>query len=99
MPFTFTKQRTQYSIALTDAQILHITDLDGITIMSGCLYTILDQINGVSDIDYDLHFGAQISLYIDADCDNNETWRAINNTITIYLNRPLPKGSYPNRNK
>ncbi len=87
--FNYTKQCTQYSITLSDRQILRIKDLDSITITSGCLYTILEQIPGIHNIDYDLHFGAQISLYIDADYDNSKTRQTINNTIKIYLDRKL----------
>lgn len=45
----------------------------------------LDMVNGVTDTDYNGHFGHCIFLTIDSKYDNNETWNTIEKTINEHI--------------
>ena len=49
------------------------------------LYDCLFKINGVSDIDYDYHFGNGLWLSIDSFYDVLKTWIAIDLIINLWL--------------
>lgn len=51
-----------------------------------CLYTKLNEIDGVIDTDYDGHFGPQIEVSIDAKADNEFTRYAIGQAIKDFVN-------------
>jgi len=45
----------------------------------------LDMVNGVTDTDYNGHFGHYIFLTIDSKYDNDETWNSIEKIIKEHI--------------
>lgn len=53
--------------------------------MDEMLYFKLDKLEGVSNVDYNGHFGNYIWLTVDAQYDNDELWKKIDSIITCRL--------------
>lgn len=47
----------------------------------------LDMVNGVTDSDYNGHFGHYIFLTIDSKYDNDETWNTIESVIKNHIKK------------
>ena len=47
----------------------------------------LDMINGITNSDYNGHFGHYIFLNIDSEYDDSETWNLIEKTIKDHINK------------
>lgn len=49
----------------------------------------LDMVNGVTDTDYNGHFGHYIFLTIDSEYDDKDTWDTIEKTINEHIKEKL----------
>lgn len=89
---------TNYGIALTREQTLHLNDLDNQSF--DCehyqideyetLSTQLDKLDGIYNTDYDLMFAYDgLTFQLEIDDDTDENWEKINKTIWDYLARKL----------
>lgn len=66
--------KTSYTIDVTIEELEKIEE-------AGRLYELLGAILGVSNVDYDGHFGPHIFLDVEKEDDNTDTWDKIFATI------------------
>jgi hypothetical protein len=76
--------QTAYCIELSIDEFQKIMDYDGDSFHydSDTLHDMLAEIGGISEIDYDAHFGANVYVIIDKEHDNGKTWNQIDEIIT-----------------
>ncbi len=84
---------TSYAIPVDDDRFLdlldsesHVTDNAAFGKDAQTLGAKLDAIDGVSAVEYDGHFGANVFLTIDAENDGAKIKQQINETIELHLN-------------
>jgi len=68
-------------MAIIDADADHEDDSDWDEVLS----EQLDLLDGITDSDYNGHFGNYIFLTIDSKYDNDKTWDAIETTIKNHI--------------
>lgn len=74
---------TNYSIDVPVKELLTIMVKDGE--VEHPLYMLLIEIDGISDVDYNGHFGPHIYITLDIGYDNEDVWKAVHETIENYL--------------
>lgn len=86
MKLEFVPCSTYYSIPLDVDVFRTILDKDReAESHQDCLYTKLEEIEGVRDTDYDGHFGSQIEVSIDKKMDNDFTRCEIKRVIMEFV--------------
>jgi hypothetical protein len=76
----------QYTISIDLLPIMNADEaLEDILIFFNPLSEQLDMLNGITDSDYNGHFGNYIFLRIDSKYDNDETWELIEKTINDHI--------------
>lgn len=78
----FIPERIQYKISIEPEYMVHILNIDS-TIPS--LYEILENIKGISNVDYNSHFGDYIFMAIDKEKDSTKFQKNIQNKIMKYI--------------
>lgn len=73
-----------YSLTLEKESLVKILDKDE-KMKAKPLYEQLLEIDGVSEVEYDGHYGPQIYINLDPKYDYSSTWAAIYGTIEDYL--------------
>ena len=75
-----------YVVSLTEEQFTHIIKKDLKLAFEEELEldVLLSQIDGITDADYNGHYGAVIIISLDADHDHETTWQRIKDTINGY---------------
>ena len=75
-----------YVVALTEEQFAHIIKKDLKIAFEEELEldVLLSGINGITDVDYNGHYGAVIIISLDAEFDTETTWQRIKDTINGY---------------
>lgn len=86
-----------YRLDITNAQMLALLDSEGFGIPApkgGTLFDKLDKMPGVSDIEYNGHFGAAVYFTIDADDDSADFRAGVKGLILTHLDS-LPQKAKP----
>lgn len=78
----FIPERIQYKISIEPEYMVHILNVDS-TIPS--LYENLENIKGISNVDYNSHFGNYIFMTIDKEKDSTKFQKNIQNKIMKYI--------------
>jgi len=76
---------SKYVIALKKGTLLKILDKENQVEDYNELWVILENINGVSGVEYNGHFGNYIYLEIKKEHDSSNTWRSIYDVINNYI--------------
>ncbi|MHC4315631.1 MAG: hypothetical protein ACYSW3_24570 [Planctomycetota bacterium] len=79
----------QYCIAISRENFIKIMEKDfelqNEDLWDDTLNSILDNVKGVSDCDYNGHFGAYIFISVDPEFENNKFWESIKKIINDYV--------------
>jgi len=74
---------TNYALDIPAEKLSAIMDKD--CEAEDSLYMLLIKIDGVSDVDYNGHFGPHIYITLDIEYENEDVWKTIYKMIENYL--------------
>jgi hypothetical protein len=79
-----TAVQTVYCIEVTVEEFQKLMDKENLG-MDGNLFSKLHKLDGVYNIEYNGHFGANIWVTIDKEHDNGKTWNTIEEIINGFI--------------